>query len=716
MVNLVSADVSVTVNDQSFYVPGAASTVPLIIIATADHKLLPDGVTPALGTYEYGVIRTVTSIGQSVQLYGNPNYLVDANGSPQHGDVRNEYGLDALNKVLTIANSAYVLRANVNLNDTQSNILQLWNTNISESGDSLSALVSQYIQEYNSANGLVPADTNYKQTVTKNELTTLMGDALAPSLALYSFSSSDFSNDFIQDHTTDYAGFQDVIYSSKAGFIQTTDATGLQNDATAYGFQVHVVSINGSSTSQIQVQGQNCQHFGTLIAQLQTQIQAATSSNTTVSLIQGRIRITSDLLGATSLVNITSDGFSAVNPLFANTNLFSTFDTPVQGQGIQSLNIYNTAFTIITGSYDGLNAMINNWTSGSIVTNQFTAQEAEGLLLIAGSDFSHTKEFMTDSSLGANDAARRVEVVKRLKAVINDPSTGILADNLAYNLIVCPGFPEVSTDLVTVSTELFEEVFVIGETPFAMPPTGPGSIAEWASTPARVTSYNIAYYYPHFLTTNLDGSTILTTAAAMALRVYAFNDQQADVWYAPAGVKRGSITEASNIGYVTGTLGTATTFVVDFINKGVRDTLVKDGTQINPISFIQGRGILVMGAKTTFAASSQLNRVNASRLVKYIKRALRQGLFVYLFDPNDTITWGNIQSDCNSFLGGLIKRRALFDYATDVSADNNTANTTEMHEVFVDLALKIIPDLEFVFVSLNVVDLAANIGGRSALK
>jgi hypothetical protein len=713
MVSLVSPDVSVTVSDQSFYVPGAAATVPLIIIATADHKLLDNG-SPAIGTYESGVVRTVTGIQQLQALYGTPKFLVDANGNAQHGDARNEYGLDALAKVLEVTDVAYTLRANVNLNDTYSSILSLWNTNVSDAGDSLNALVTSYIAEFNAQNGLVPADSNYKITVNKSELLSLLGDALADTLDLYSFSSQNFSDDFLQDHTIDHAGFQDAIYSATAGYIQTTDATGLAHDSTIYGFTMVLNSINGTGTFQIQVVGSNCQTFGALVSQLQNAIQIASSSNTTVALIQGRIRITSDLLGATSTVNITSDGFVGANPLFANTLLFSKFDAPVQGEGIQSLNIFNTAFTVVTGAYDGLNALINNWTSGQVVSTEFTAQEAEGLLLAAASDFSQTKEFTIDTSLGANDAARRVSIVKQLKAIINDPTTGIRADNLAFNVVLCPGFPEVTSDLLNLSTELLEEVFVIGETPFDKPPTGPGSIAEWASSPSKVSSYDVAYYYPHGLTTNLDGATIMSSAASLAMRTIAYSDQQTDLWYAPAGVTRGTISDVTQIGYVTGTLGTATTFTVDYIDKGTRDTLYATGTQINPISFIPGRGILVMGAKTTYGATSALDRVNVSRLVKYIKRQLRKGLYVFLFEPNDQTTWNNIQAACNSFLGTLIGRRALFDFATIIDPLNNTPTTIDQHAVYIEVALKPIPDLEYIYVTLAVVNTGANIGGRAS--
>lgn len=710
MASLVSPGVSVSLIDESFYVAGAAATVPLIVIATADHKLQPDGTSPAVGTYEYGVVRTITSISQSSTLYGVPKYYTDAAGNPLHGDCRNEYGLDGINKFLQVANRVYSIRANVNLNDNYSDIKTLWTSEISDSADLLSSLVSSYIVEYNNANDLVPADVNYRTTVTKSEMLTLTSEALVDVLAMYSFSSADFQKDFIQDHTVAHAGYQDVMYKSTAGYIQASDVTGLNNDTTVYGFELAIVSTGGSANVQVPVTGSAAQTFGDLISLLQTEIQSLTSSSSTVQLISGRIRITSDLLGSTSAVSI-SDGYSGVSALFANTNLFKDIETAIPGSGIHSLDVYNDDFTSIIGSYDGLDGLINNWTSGSVVTTQFTADEAEGLLLAAAADFDNTLQFKSETSLGANDAARRTEIIKQLKAVINS-NTAIRGENYAFTLVACPGFPEVTAEMLLLSQEKFSEVFVIGETAFDKPPTGPNSIVEWAATTAKVFSNNTAYYYPHGLSSNLDGATILTTAASIALRTYAYNDLVAAVWYAPFGSTRGIVPEVDSIGYVSGTLGTATTFVVDLIDNGTRDALYEFGVQINPISFIPGRGILVMGQKTTYGATSALDRVNVSRLICYIRRQIRQALFPYLGEPDDSITWENAHSTVSSFLGTLVGRRALYDFACIIDSTNNTSDTIDNNEMHVEIAIKPVKTVEFIYVDLKVVNTGADIGGR----
>lgn len=114
---IVSPGVDVTVKNDSYYIPGQATTVPLFFIATRSNKVQPNGVTPAAGTLEHGVVRTVTSRKQALELYGIPDFRSDISGNEYHGDARNEYGLLALHQFLEIGTRAYVIRANVDLND-----------------------------------------------------------------------------------------------------------------------------------------------------------------------------------------------------------------------------------------------------------------------------------------------------------------------------------------------------------------------------------------------------------------------------------------------------------------------------------------------------------------------------------------------------------------------------------------------------------------------
>lgn len=706
MATLISPGVDVTIIDESFYVPGRAATIPLLFIATADEKTQPDETTPALGTYEYNVLRTVTSIKQSVELYGIPKFFTSASGEPHHGDARNEYGLDALNKYLEIGNRAYVIRANVNLNDNFDDVKALWTAKIAEAADYLNELITAWLAEYNATNNFVPADVGYRRSVTKSVLIELLNEALADVLTSYSFSKDEFETAFITDHTIAQAGYQDVLTETFNGYISLTDITGYEDDQT-YGATIEVTSTSGTDTYEVVVNGEDVVTFGDLIDALD----ATFAGDATAELIQGRIRITSNLTGATSAVEILVDGQSIYLPLFASLNLFDRIATPVAGKGVDTLDIYNNAFTAITGSYEGLYGEIDAWT-GILYANEFTADEAEGLLIAVAADFDNTKEFKNYTSLGANDAARRAEIVTQLQAVINNPSSPARAEYLEYTVALCPGYPETSDELLRLTQDMMEEVFIIGESPFNKPPTGPNSIATWAvsANAGHSNSYHIAYYYGHGISSNLDGEDIMTSAGSTALRVFAYNDSQSEVWFPPAGPNRGTCPHLTTVGYVSGTLGGPTTFVENFLDNGTRDELYEFPKNVNPITFIPGRGILVLGQKTTSPTISALDRVNVSRLVKFIKRQLRKALFSFLMEPNDKITRDNVKGAVDSFLATLIDRRGLYDFASICDSTNNTEETIDNHELFVDVAIKPVKSVEFIYVRVRVVRTGANIG------
>lgn len=718
MAGLISPGVSVNIIDQSFYIPGQQACIPLIFLATADEKMQPDGITPAEGTYEYGVIRTVTSINQSLELYGEPKFLEDSAGNQFYGDSRNEYGLDALNKFLEIGNLAYVIRANVNLDDNLISIKNLWTGKIQDSADHLHELVDDYIAQYNAENNLVPANPNYKRSVTGAELKVLMDEALAPVLAKYSFSSDAFENAFIQDHTISHPGYQDVMFITSGGFLQLSDVTGLEPQ-TMYSAEVEIVSGitspggsgTGSPIFELKFLGSQVVTFGQLVNRINAVIGAAG----TCQLLNGRLRITSSLSGVTSAVNILSDGPSGYEPLFASLNLFREIATPIPGVGIHTLDIYDDTYTTIIGQYEGLDALIDNWMGGSVIPDEFNGAEAEGLLLAAASDFDNTLEFKNYTSLGANDAARRAAIVKQLQAIINDPSTNIRSEVYEYNIATCPGYFETSDELLRLCQSVREEIFIVGETPFDKPPTGPLGITTWATTPARSSSYNIGYWYGHGISSNIDGANIMTTAGSTALRVIAYNDYVEDVFWAPAGTSRGICPHLTDVGYVSGVLGTPTTFTVNYLDEGTRDALYNFPVNINPITFIPGRGVLVLGQKTTSPNISALDRINVSRLVKFIKRQLRKALFSYLFEPNDKITRDNVKANADGFLSDLVDRRALYDFATVCDESNNTPVRIDRNELWLDIAIKPVKAVEFIYVNIRVVNTGTQLNSSAVL-
>ncbi len=116
--NLVSPGVQVTVIDESNYAPTAVGTTPFIIMATAQDKTNNSG-TLATGTTEAnaGKIFNIGDQRSLVSQFGMPTFPTDASGNRIYGSELAEYGLHAAYNVLDTISSAYVMRADINLDE-----------------------------------------------------------------------------------------------------------------------------------------------------------------------------------------------------------------------------------------------------------------------------------------------------------------------------------------------------------------------------------------------------------------------------------------------------------------------------------------------------------------------------------------------------------------------------------------------------------------------
>lgn len=685
MATLVSPGVSVTVTDQSFFIPVSSPTVPLLFIATADEKLQPDGLTPAEGTFEHSVVRTITSLTQSVETYGVPNFLRDTGTLEEyHGDARNEYGLFALNQFLGIGNRAYVVRANVNLNDNFADLQTLWDSKCLEAQTILENLISEFISEYNTANGLIVGTNLLIATQTEAD-----------------FDGVGSNGTFVGGNAliaTPYAIGDTITLSNGAVItVGTVDGNGDVATFTVTSIGTYVspsVALTQTSTS------------GTGVA--------FTLTPETANIITFKTTVT----GAEydSLANdATQFIFDPVVGSFSFINLADDF---LNDQSANPFDVYPNGYDMVAvGTYSGLEYVSANIASfpsfpgGGTIAGEFTPQEGGDLLVALCDDFKFTTNFLNKTSLGANDASRRVAITTALQAAVNS-NTEIRAETFDYNLVLCPGYHEVVDELLNLVVDIQEEALVIADTPVNLTPDGVTNPSTgWAVSVARQNSTNVAYYMPWALASNLDGRNIVAAPSGTALRQYAFSDDVSFLWFAPAGIRRGIISGITDLGYVTGALGGPTEFVPVALNQGQRDAVYQDAPsgRINPLVFFPGQGFVVWGQKTSAPAPSALDRVNVSRLIKYIKRQLRRNTLSFVFEPNDQLTRDNLKAVVDNFLGDLIVKRGLYDFASICDESNNTPDRVDRNEMYIDVALKPVKAAEFIYIPIRVVTTGAEI-------
>lgn len=646
MTTRVSAGVTVTVDDQSFYTAGSASTVPLFIIATKSGKTQIGSTATAVGTTESGVIRTVTSIGQSLELYGVPDFRTDSQGKQHHGDARNEYGLFSLNHFLEVGAMAYVLRADIDLDD------------YIEDETFISLGVPSFI----------PDSVDFFGEGVGNIDATVKSNLVKPQKFTVEFITTDADPESV-DYVAEY-----VVRCDQFGFVANEV---LPSDNANY-------ITNGYGKGQVGKVFKN--------SMIEILIEESTAAGA-IPFISGdtftfdvgyEAEATVGNVGDGKIVGLTTDASLVSGEVFTVT---MTSDTSFEVTGTNSGS--STAAGTIGVPFD--NNKLN-----------FTVSDGD-TAFTSGDSFTITAEEVTvPNPLGETDAQRRVKIVTALQAAINS-NQDIRSPYYEFNLVSCPGYPELADEIDRLISDINieYEAFGINDVPCTK---SPEQAAQWAKSTNRARSNNNAYYYPWCLVSNIDGVDVLVPPSAVAIRTITNSDNISYIWMAPAGEGNGDVIGVTKIGYVTGKLGQATKFVPVEMNRGRQDILYGGDSRINPIVFMPGRGFKIMGQKTSATADSARDRISTMRLICDMKRKLRKAGFPFLFKPNDQITRDGLKMTADSLLSDYLAKRALYDFATVCDESNNTAARIDQNEMYLNVGIKPKKDAEFIYIPIRVVN------------
>ena len=301
--------------------------------------------------------------------------------------------------------------------------------------------------------------------------------------------------------------------------------------------------------------------------------------------------------------------------------------------------------------------------------------------------------------------AVREVVLAALNAEINSNQQLRDDESRIFNLMACPGYPETITALVGLNYDRGQTAFVVGDTPARLTPDAT-TLSNWGNNTANAavngddglltTDAYLGVFYPWGYTTDLIGNNIVVPPSHMMLRTIALSDNVSYPWFAPAGTRRGGITNVSSVGYVDPLTGE---FNAVALNTGQRDTLAS--IHVNPITYITGTGLVNYGQYTRQLSASALDRINVARLVIYLRRQFSQLAKPYVFEPNDTITRNEIKQAAESLLLELVGQRALYDYLVVCDTSNNTPARIDRSELYLDVAIEPVKAVEFIYIPLR---------------
>ena len=310
-------------------------------------------------------------------------------------------------------------------------------------------------------------------------------------------------------------------------------------------------------------------------------------------------------------------------------------------------------------------------------------------------------------------AVRNV-IVEAMKSAI-ESSVSLREEQVQFNLICVPGYPELITNMITLNNDRKQTAFIIGDSPLTLNSSS-SQIEAWASNQNLAqdnsidglvsSSEYLGVFYPSGLGTDLGGESVVVPPSHMMLRTILRSDNVSYPWFAPAGVRRGLIDNVSSIGYVDTTDGNS--FRSIGVTAGLRDVLYTQ--RVNPITVLPGVGLVNYGQKTRAASTSAMDRINVARLVVYLRKVLDEVARPFIFEPNDTITRNQVKQAFESVLNDVVAKRGIYDYLVVCDTSNNTPDRIDRNELYIDIAIEPVKAIEFIYIPVRL----KNTGGIAA--
>ena len=180
-----------------------------------------------------------------------------------------------------------------------------------------------------------------------------------------------------------------------------------------------------------------------------------------------------------------------------------------------------------------------------------------------------------------------------------------------------------------------------------------------------------------------------------AIGQMCYTDEVSDPWFAPAGLRRGRLTNPTDVEVA--------------LNQGDRDALYGPGNIVNPITKFQTDGIVIYGQRTAQRASTALDRINVRRLMIYLRRLVLQGARRFVFEPNDPITWEAVRNVISPALADIQQRRGITQFAVVCDATTNTPLRVDRNELWCKVILKPTKTAEILVFELNLTNQSASV-------
>jgi len=222
------------------------------------------------------------------------------------------------------------------------------------------------------------------------------------------------------------------------------------------------------------------------------------------------------------------------------------------------------------------------------------------------------------------------------------------------------------------------------------------TISEANTTAALLDTNYAAGWYPWVKVLNSNTNRFMWAPPSVVLpEVFAYNDNSAAEWFAPAGLNRGGIPGATQ--------------VKSRLTRANRDELYEN--KVNPIATFPGQGIVAWGQKTLQKKASALDRINVRRLLIAMKKFIASSSRYLVFEQNTEATRNRFLNIVNPYLASVQERQGLYAFRVVMDESNNTPDVIDRNQLVGQIYLQPARAAEFIVIDFNIMPTGATFPG-----
>ena len=266
-------------------------------------------------------------------------------------------------------------------------------------------------------------------------------------------------------------------------------------------------------------------------------------------------------------------------------------------------------------------------------------------------------------------------------------------DEYQYNVITAPGLIHgvsahtgVLNTLISNTQNRGDAIAVVDLSKYN------ATITSTTNQASAINSSYAASYWPWCQVINPDtGKQNWVPASTLIPGVFAFTDNAAEPWFAPAGINRGGLDTVIR--------------PERKLQRSQRDTLYE--SNVNPIANFPATGTVVFGQKTLQKKASALDRVNVRRLLIALKSYIGQVANNLVFEQNTIATRNNFLAQVNPYMESVQQRQGVYAFKVVMDASNNTPDVIDRNQMVGQIFLQPTRTAEFIILDFNVLPTGA---------